>query len=107
MTDREMLELIAKAMGYDDAEWTAKYGCIVTAKINGSRCFWNPLTDDGDCFRMESALKIDIDWGVVDVMSKSYGDYHEEPYANHNGDKNAARRKASCMVAAMIGREMP
>ena len=106
MTDREMLEFAAKAMGYDDAEWDHERQCISTAKLTGSRRLWNPLTEDRHCARMEAALSIDIAWGPLDVMSRNYGNYYEEPYTKHNGDKAAARRMASCMVAAQIGRDM-
>lgn len=47
MTDRELLELAAKAAGVDykgwDREWT-----------------WNPLTDDGDALRLAVKLRIDV-----------------------------------------------
>ena len=106
MTDREMLKFAAKAMGYDDAEWDEEGRCIVTAKLPGFRCFWNPLTDDGDCARMESELGIGIEWLSTGVVSRIWASSRAEYYHDHNGDKNAARRMASCMVAAQIGRDM-
>lgn len=44
MTDRELLELAAKAAGYD-----------LLVRDN-----WNPLTDDGDALRLAVKLQIDV-----------------------------------------------
>ncbi len=105
-TERELLELAAKACGintsrclqYADGafDWTEKVGR------------WNPLSDDGDCARMEAKLGIDVYWHqqYVKAWADKTGSIPAD-YFDHNGDKNAARRAASVAVAAKIGRSMP
>lgn len=53
MTDRERLELAAKAAGI-----TEETQQILEAGING--CRWNPLDDDGDALRLAVKLRINI-----------------------------------------------
>ena len=53
-TDRELLELAAKAAGY---EYHSPAGYIVVDGIPGN---WNPLEDDGDALRLAVELNMDI-----------------------------------------------
>lgn len=57
-TDRELLELAAKAAGIDlsEAQWSEDgfYWMPLGSK------FWNPLTDDGDAFRLMVQLGIGV-----------------------------------------------
>ena len=61
MTDRELLELAAKACGYTirengkDVNGGTWYWCEQIADC------WNPLNDDGDAFRLGVALTMEID----------------------------------------------
>ena len=55
MTDRELLELAAKAAGYKIA-WEG--GCVTGWMTGGS--WWNPLTDDGDALRLATDLGLDV-----------------------------------------------
>ena len=72
MTDRELLELAAKAAGIVDAQWEEMRGWGETRygyseamwsdslyDSNGSG-YWNPLTDDGDALRLAVRLGIDV-----------------------------------------------
>lgn len=76
------------------------------------RRHWNPLTDDGDCARLEAALGIDVEWwGVGVIARKLRGLPHPDIvvrmlFDDRGGDRNAARRAASVAVAAEIGRQM-
>ena len=54
MTNREMLQLAAKAAGID-YHATLKDG---TKCIHDGRGYWNPLTDDGDALRLAVKLSI-------------------------------------------------
>jgi hypothetical protein len=90
MTDRELLELAAKAAG-------------IYYWIPGSTREWNPLTDDGDALRLMVSLRMNVhlDSNMVDVdpdgvhwFSETYGD---DPYA--------ATRRAIVRAAAAIGKE--
>ena len=53
-TDRELLELAAKAAGY---EYHSPAGYIVVDGIPGN---WNPLEDDGDALRLAVKLGITL-----------------------------------------------
>ncbi|AXY83347.1 hypothetical protein [Acidovorax phage ACPWH] len=66
MTDSEMLELAAKAAGYD-VRWHEQWACYVHVaphntdnppSLAGQRQVWVPLTDDGDALRL--AVKLGI-----------------------------------------------
>ena len=101
MTDRELLELAAKAAGFSDAEWAAEQACICTAQLPGFRCFWNPLTDDGDALRLAVKLNIPVypyddetSTGTIGVVAKNWG------------GKEANTRRAIVRAAAEIGRSM-
>ena len=108
MTDREMLELAAKAAGgmrirfsnggscsYDDGEyWRA----------------WNPLANDGDALRL--AVKLDMD-----ILQRFVGGRRAECLApggnviaehfNNDRDPYSATRRAIVRAAAEIGKAMP
>lgn len=86
MTDRELLELAAKAAGlnvgtdegsYDDLKW------------------WNPLTNDGDALRLAVKLGIDVSKAQLVYYDKTSND----PYA--------ATRRAIVRTAAEIGKAIP
>lgn len=51
MNDRELLELAAKAAGYDVMR-------TITGRMVINSSVWNPLTDDGDAFRLQVDLGI-------------------------------------------------
>lgn len=62
---------------------------------------WNPLTHDGDCARLEAHLGITVRWclaGRVITEGRDCGTGNEE-FANHGGNRNAARRRASVCAA--------
>jgi hypothetical protein len=105
MTDKELLELAAKAIDsvpyYFDGihcGWHTRQG------INYN---WNPLIDDGDCFRLETARGLSLKWNYSDGWVKSYNHSgaYTEFFADHNGDKDKARRYASVLAAAEIGKQ--
>lgn len=103
-TDRELLELAARAAGVDwFDEPAAKQGRGLHMK---SGPFWNPLTDDGDALRLAVKLRIAIDFNrqaCIDRLAcpKWYA------AANHHPDWNAATRRAITRAAAAIGESMP
>jgi len=116
-TDRELLELAAKAEGWKKAAYQdmrgwgeIRYGYSEAMYIGDDETigYWNPLTDDGDCARMEAKLAIDVKWYRDSVVA-----YRKEiacdgvDFRDHGDDRNAARRIASLRVAAEIGKQMP
>ena len=108
MSDRELLELAAKAAGYKSAEYREPDG--LWAKIyNGNFWgFWNPLTDDGDALRLAVKLQLGISVppvvdGRVDVVT-FYGPIISIVEYPQDDDRNAATRRAIVRAAAEIGR---
>lgn len=95
MTDKELLELAAKAAGY---EW---YGF----GQRSNQPDWNPLTDDGDAFRLAMKLKIDVEVHESEVWAIAADDISNYQLLEwHKDDKCAAARKAIVRVASQIGR---
>ena len=109
MTDRELLEMAAKAAGY-----------ALTKGSSGYREFlckggveWNPLTDDGDALRMAVDLRIDIyPWiseedPTSSAMARNDHGFRAIEFASKNrGCRYAATRRAITRAAAEIGRSM-
>lgn len=95
-TDRELLELAAKAAGVVHPEILARH------LASG----WNPLTDDGDALRLAVKLGISPDWGGFDVeVCRRHSGARNFCYVEpHNGDPYAATRRAIVRAAAEIGR---
>lgn len=108
--DREMLELAAKAAGLHANQW-AEPDTLLPGKGGwvqfvgyGRASVWNPLTDDGDCARMEAALQIDVLWIEGQVFARRPDSkFAVELFGN---DHQAARRRASTRAAAEHGRRM-
>lgn len=103
-TDRELLELAAKAAGF--VIW--KHGKNAGGFINGRAESWSPLTDDGDALRLAVKLDliIDIDLGehVTTVDYTAVENFTVlEP---HGSDSFAATRRAIVRAAAAIGESM-
>lgn len=107
-SDRELLELAAKAAGFGLFD-------IVGACV---RCdtdeYWNPLANDGDALRLAVRLRLSVDFAPHDVgpyvrawrhsVEMQYApvsivqDYHAA-----DGDPYAAARRAVVRAAAQIG----
>ena len=101
MTDRELLELAAEAAGYD-VTWLKD-----SQFIHDGDDWWDPLTDDGDAFRLAVAIKMDIsannDFAQACCVIGHRCIYEE---IECNGDALAATRRAITSAAAEIGKDM-
>lgn len=116
-TDRELLELAAKAVGIEyDVEaskphsisgaWFGLWLVIRGEPNEFTRRRWNPLTDDGDAFRLAVQLGMTVfcdkygDTGVtVDI-----GELRDTVvFEASDGDTYAATRRAIVRAAAEIG----
>ena len=104
MTDRELLELSAKAAGMiANSDGTIYAGF-------GSR-EWNPLEDDGDALRLAVKLGIEIHHGFDDgeiVMGAWFQETSGKPQRFEieriGDDPYAATRRAIVRAAAEIGK---
>jgi hypothetical protein len=106
VSDRELLELAAKAAGME-IEWR-KWVIDPKARTLGGCCFalvgtytyWNPLTDDGDALRLAVKLFDGDDMEVIWYRAKLL--LAECPQLG----RVAATRRAIVRAAAEIGRNM-
>ena len=94
MTDKELIELAAKAAGITGT-WH-RSGYVAYSGWSGS--VFDPLNDDGDALRLAVELSFidEGDWPQVT----------NEIYDHCGGDWFASTRRAITMAAAQIGKEM-
>jgi len=95
VNDKELLELAAKAAGYEkDVD-----GCYFESGFP-TMISWNPLTDDGDALRL--AVKLDLFIMNRDDLADAFSlEYSEGSLV---GDNCANYRRAIVRAAAEIGR---
>lgn len=111
MTDREMLELAAKAAGLKEHGWMGPSYCHV---VDNTWATFDPLTDDGDAFRLLCDKSIRI-------VESNGGAYRAVQFTVHPETADeavheveiewphtpAATRFAITRAAAEIGKAMP
>ena len=104
MTDRELLELAAKAAGYDVVfVHDNKIPMRRDVPNRKGMKVWNPLEDDGDALRLAVKLGMDIRIYGTDVRVACCGVIAMECPP----DLYAATRRAITRAAAEIGRRVP
>ena len=109
MTDRELLELAAKAAEINTIIWTESprsngqtAGCIWNGVGHGDTAeLWNPLTDDGDALRLAVRLHIDVCFGANYVIARGSV---QNPTVNNANDPCAATRRAIVRAAAEMAK---
>lgn len=109
-TDRELLELAAKAAGIRLHVWGTPGNANFEDMDDGPYGRpWNPLTDDGDALRLAAKLKIDIEWQATNPFPEprveAYQRNDEGTYFcayEHEDDY----RRAIVRAAAAIGKAM-
>ena len=105
-TDRELLELAAKAGGVELGYWCPNNGAFWCGE------YWNPLVDDGDAFRLAVKLRmvVDTDYNGGANAGSAAVDFGEPEYGYQEGqgkpDPYAATRRAVVRAAAEIGKGM-
>lgn len=116
MTNRELLELAAKAAGIT-CTWrdvirsrVAEFQTIKHTKHSGFFADgkeWNPLEDDGDAFRLQVALQLELEFGACFVnVGKSHGNDGQWHLVRESAlDLGAATRRAIVRAAAEIGKQ--
>lgn len=109
MTDKELLELAAKAAGIE-IEW---YAPNVEVWDFAQVPNWNPLTDDGDALRLAVKLNLIVGaYGSYASVCRTFApkaNYPDEITVWHsevNNDPYAATRRAIVRAAAEIGKEI-
>lgn len=96
MSDRELLELAAKASGEVQGEWIGN-----AAYFDGVLTWWNPIIDDGDALRL--AVKLGITFRHFGHKVSAVGTTQCDEYVGD--DPYAATRRAIVRAAAEIGRQ--
>ena len=106
MTDRELLELAAKAAGIE-GRFIGGFdhlGLCISELGNPIKVWWNPLTDDGDALRLAVKLNLSIvQTGMAVNVSVVGCRSSMEP---NQSDPYSATRRAIVRAAAEIGKGM-
>lgn len=119
MTDRELLELAAKAAGidvYESTDGTMQNRPVLVFAAGGGMGTmlyeerWNPLQCDAQALRLAVKLNIECVFSD-DRQAVNAGVWSEDPKSYdcmvpYGGDKQAATRRAIVRAAAEIGKEM-
>jgi len=117
MTDRELLELAAKAagirvIGFVDemiAQPDHKAGGLIIRNERGGDSCWNPRTDDGDALRLAVKLCIEVSPcdGVI-LVTYPIGESRdlEELHIIIEHDRYETTRRAITRAAAEIGKTL-
>lgn len=125
MTDRELMELAAKAVGYTVVKyhkaeapgWWAGLACgwagdwmeVKKPEAPLGNCRWMPLHDDGDAFRLlvsarESEMQINV---ANDGCQVQTWDILAQEDCAFEGDHAAALRRAIVRAVAELGKAKP
>jgi hypothetical protein len=103
MTDRELIELAAKAAGIE-LSWELG-GYIAQVDDWSPRFRWNPLTSNSDAFRLAVKLEISILPSMEETEARNASMAGWQKSANPKDPCSAARR-AVTLCAAEIGKAM-
>ena len=104
MTDKELLELAAKAAGISvEPHGNYKHSPNLVFTHRGQN--WNPLTDDGDALRLAVKLGMNV-MCHGDAVVVAYSHPRNVFRELHATCPYAATRRAIVRAAAEIGKEM-
>ena len=98
-TDREMLELAAKAAGYAlDVDGDR----LDVREPGGAPMRWNPLTDDGDRYRLAKACKLMVSFDHQ--LARAYIDNEPKDFFfRDHGEEIAIVRAAAALAGSGEG----
>ena len=104
MTDREKLELAAKACGIA-THWNDALGMMFLDAPKDTE--WNPITNQSDSDRMACKLRIELEFDG-DWIGAWHGAMQSVNIRHNNTDEDVCRavREARLLVAVEIGRLM-
>lgn len=118
MTDRELLELAAKAAGMPH-QWCEAWNTMAQPRPDGGFFFdkvWNPLTSDADALRLAVRLGLharqfpiidngfNAPLGMVEVWRVDDDDPLRVEFLRSGDDRLVATRRAIVRAAAELGR---
>lgn len=115
MSDKQLLELAAKAAGIELNEWSDDHQAfgLKSSIIRGTTEWWNPLVDDRAALRLAVKLQLTVCNEHVSAGSAYCLDYEQEhlfPVVKSGADEGevidedyAATRRAIVLAAAEIG----
>ena len=99
--DRTLLENAADAAEIPAWQYETRNGMVWNKEKEVWHRAWNPLTDDGDAFRLAVKMKMRIGVGQVDWVGSEYvGEFSEEE--DIEADQYAATRLAIVRAAAAM-----
>ena len=99
-TDREILEMAAKAAGFEVYEFQPDVPKGLWVKYEGKSFVWMPYIDDGDALRLAVKLNITVYPGCA------YTPTGKLINCRARANRLAATRRAIVRAAAEIGRNM-
>lgn len=109
-TDRELLELAAKAAGIKHVGPGLGGVCLLIPDPKGREypTGWNPLDDDGDALRLATELGIGFNWSKVRGQAYVHTAHVFVEFGSKGQpSRQEATRRAIVRAAAEIGRSMP
>ena len=94
-SDRELLEMAAKAAGIE---------CVTPTMIDHDQ--WNPLTDDGDALRLAAKLMLNVLASAACIVAEDENGVECFEYMYGPEDYTSGWRRAIVRAAAAIGSAM-
>lgn len=116
MSDRELLEMAAKACGFTiNHPWNQSrllmdppiISLVVHKDGEVVHTAWNPLTDNGAALSLANRLCIDVLFYPGDEVVATTDSGYESAEVFSRGDDCSALRRAITRTAAFIGESMP
>ncbi len=114
MSDRELLELAAKAAGITEFEYCEPNHepALYVNPDSDDADFFMPLSDDGDALRLVVKLKLAVDVRTLCCTVEPIGAQDKikgacEFFSDDESVRHAATRRAITRAAAEIGKAMP
>ena len=118
MTDKELLELAAKAAGLTNLIYCPAWKCMAEFDIDKLGgyfkwdTYWNPLARDSDALQLVILLRLAIKHGITPTGAKGALISCEQGFSKEFGevmgqDPFIAIRRAIVQVAAEIGKSIP
>lgn len=121
-TDRELLDLAAKAAGIQiDLTYTDKFqpaslpdGYVVIINGSGGHSFWSPIKDSGDALELAVTLRFTVDTPAKHFRAHVQSQDRQKGVMANSGqdgldvsDPLADTRLAITCAAAEVGKAMP